>query len=90
MDSQLELNAVYKSLDGTYRLNPSNPSVQQWSGGGDPYWPQRREEIISEEKRKMVQEALRSGLSRWIDNAVKYLNSKDITNEYKEQISSNV
>jgi hypothetical protein len=84
-DSELELNDVYKSLDGTYRLNPSNPSVQHWSGGGDNDWPKKKENIIIEEKNKMVQEALRLGVSRWIDNAVKYLNSKDITNEYKEQ-----
>jgi hypothetical protein len=87
MDSELELELerVYKSLDGTYRLNPINPSVQCWSGGGDKEWSKRREEIIIEQKCGMVQEALRSGVSRWIDNAVKYLNSKDITNEYKEQ-----
>ena len=85
MDSQLELNDVYKSLDGTYRLNPSNPSVQHWSGGGDNDWPKKRENIIIEQKYVMVKEALRNGVSRWIDNAVKYLNSKDITNEYKEQ-----
>ena len=87
MDSELELELerVYKSLDGTYRLNPINPFVQCWSGGGDKEWPKRREEIIIEQKCGMVQEALRSGVSRWIDNAVKYLNSKDITNEYKEQ-----
>lgn len=83
---ELELKRVGEALDGTYRLNPSNPCVQHWSGGGDPYWPQKREEIIIEQKNKMVQEALRNGVSRWIDNAVKYLNSKDnITNEYKEQ-----
>ena len=85
MDSELELNSVYKSLDGTYRLNPSNPSVQHWSGGGDNDWPKKRENIIIEQKYVMVKEALRNGVSRWIDNAVKYLNSKDITNEYKEQ-----
>lgn len=85
MDSELELERVYKSLDGTYSLNPSNPSLQHWSGGYDKEWPKRREEIIIEQKCRMVQEALRSGVSRWIDNAVKYLNSKDITNEYKEQ-----
>ena len=85
MDSELELNDVYKSLDGTYRLNPSNPSVQHWSGGGDNDWPKKRENIIIEQKYVMVKEALRNGVSRWIDNAVKYLNSKDITNEYKEQ-----
>jgi hypothetical protein len=87
MDSklELELERVYKSLDGAYRLNPINPSVQHWSGGGDPYWPKTRENIIIQEKYRMVQQALNSGVSRWIDNAVKYLNSKDITNEYKEQ-----
>ena len=82
---ELELKYVSESLDGTYRLNPSNPSVMYWSGGGNPYWPQEREKIIIEQKNKMVQEALRNGVSRWINNAVKYLNSKDITNEYKEQ-----
>lgn len=82
---ELELKYVSESLDGTYTLNPNNPTVQHWSGGGDPYWPQKREKIIIEQKNKMVQDALRNGVSRWINNAVKYLNSKDITNEYKEQ-----
>lgn len=85
MDSELELNRVYKSLDGTYRLNPINPSVQICSKVSDNDLPKKREEIIIEQKYVMVQEALRNGVSRWIDNAVKYLNSKDITNEYKEQ-----
>ena len=82
---ELELERVYKSLDGTYRLNPTNPSVMHVSGLVDNEWPKKREIIIIEQKYAMVQEALRSGVSRWIDNAVKYLNSKDITNEYKEQ-----
>ena len=30
----------------------------------------------------MINNALRLGVSRWMGNAVKYLNSKDITNEY--------
>ena len=85
IDSEYELERVCKSLDGTYRLNPNNPSVMHWSGGGDNDWPKKRENIIIEQKYAMVQEALRYGVSRWIDNAVKYLNSKDITNEYKEQ-----
>jgi hypothetical protein len=84
-DSEVELNNVYKSLDGTYTLNPSNPSVQHWSGGGDNDWPRKREIIITEQKKRMVQDALRNGVSRWIDNAVRYINSKDITNEYKGQ-----
>ena len=33
----------------------------------------------------MITKALRDGVSRWIGNAVKYLNSKDITNEYEVQ-----
>jgi hypothetical protein len=82
---ELELNHVSKSLDGTYRLNPSNPYVQHWSGGGDPYWPQKREEIITEQKCRMVQEAFRNGVLRWINNALKYIETKDITNEYKQQ-----
>ena len=82
---ELELERVFKSLDGTSRLNPNNPSVMHWSGGSDNDWPKKRENIIIEQKYAMVQEALRYGVSRWIDNAVKYLNSKDINNEYKEQ-----
>jgi hypothetical protein len=85
IDSELELERVYKSLDGTYRLNPINPSVMHVSGLSDNEWPKKRENIIIEEKYRMVQQALNSGVSRWIDNAVKYLNSKDIANEYKEQ-----
>lgn len=82
---ELELRDVSRALDGTYRLNPQCPSVQQWSGGGDPYWPQRREEIITQQKCDMIKEALRNGVSRWIDNAIKYIETKDITNEYKQQ-----
>ena len=76
-EPELELKRVGEALDGTYRLNPSNPYVQCWSGDpGDPYWPQKREEIIIETKCRMVKDALRFGVSRWIDNAIKYLNTK--------------
>jgi len=93
VNAKLELNDVYyKALNacyyGTNVLNPPIPPTNRFrldSAGGDNDWPQRREEIIAEEKRKMVKKALHYGVSRWIDNAVKYLNSKDITNEYKEQ-----
>ena len=84
-DIVLELKRVSKALDGTYSLNPISPTEQTWSGGGDPYWPQRREELVNSAKIMMITKALRDGVSRWIGNAVKYLNSKDITNEYEVQ-----
>lgn len=84
-DPELELKRVGEALDGTYRLNPTNPSVQHVSGMPDTTWPKRREEIITGWKCIMIKDALRSGVSRWIDNAVKYLNTKDISNEYKDQ-----
>ena len=46
-DIVLELKRVSKALDGTYSLNPISPTEQTWSGGGDPYWPQRREELVN-------------------------------------------
>ena len=82
---ELEVKRLGEALDGTYRLNPTNPSVQHWSGGGDPNWPKRREEIITEQKCLMVQMALNGFVSRWIDNAIKYIENNNITNEYKQQ-----
>jgi hypothetical protein len=81
----IELSDVSKELDGTYRLNPTNPSVMSWSGGGDQNWPKERERIITETKEIMVKNVLRAGVSRWISNAYKFLESKHIIEEYKEQ-----
>ena len=81
----IELSSVSKELDGTYRLNPTCPSIQTWSGGGDPNWAKQRERIITETKTRMVKNALGNGVSRWINNAMDYLKINNIIDDYKEQ-----
>ena len=81
----LELENVSKSLDGTYLLNPICPSVQTWSGGGDPNWPKERERIINENKIRMAQNAMSNGVRKWCDNALNYLKKQDIVEDYKLQ-----
>jgi hypothetical protein len=76
---------VTEALDGTYRLNPQNPSVMHCSGMPDTHWPLMRERIIEENKHRMAKDALLFGVSEWIDNAINYLNTKDIIDEYKQQ-----
>jgi hypothetical protein len=46
-ENKIEFGAVGNKLDGTYRLNSTNPSVMSWSGGGDQNWPKERERIIT-------------------------------------------
>lgn len=83
--NEIELGTVSTELDGTYRLNPTNPNVMSWSGGGDQNWPKERERIITETKERMVKNALRAGVSRWISNAYQFIKFEDIIEEYKEQ-----
>jgi hypothetical protein len=81
----IELSNLSKELDGTYRLNPTCPSIQTYSGGGDPNWAKQRERIITETKTRMVKNALGNGVSRWINNAMDYLKINNIIDDYKEQ-----
>ena len=84
-ENKIEFGNVGNALNGTHRLNPTNPTVMSWSGGGDQNWPKERERIITETKSRMVKDALRHGVSRWIYNAYQFIESKHIIEEYKEQ-----